>query len=128
MQLHVEKHNLSKKNKQTFDGTDESAKNTHCHTSFKWYIEHGIAVTKVNEMVEFQAQTCFENFVREVSDVRRQGDLHPDMAIIGETKKMVGNSGYGSLVIDKTRHRTIKYVQGEKQACVLVNRPQFRKL
>jgi hypothetical protein len=50
------------------------------------------------------------------------------MATIGETKKIIGNSGYGSLVIDKTRHRTIKYVQDEKQACVLVNRPQFRKL
>lgn len=79
-------------------------------------------------MVEFQAQSCFENFVREVSDARRQGDQHPDMAIIGETKKMIGNSGYGSLVMDKTRHRTIKYVQGEKQASVLVNSPQFRKL
>jgi hypothetical protein len=41
---------------------------------------------------------------------------------------MIGNSGYGSLVIDKARHRTIKYLQGEKQACVLVNRPQCRKL
>jgi hypothetical protein len=31
-------------------------------------------------------------------------------------------------VIDKARHRTIKYLQGEKQACVLVNRSQCRKL
>ena len=30
--------------------------------------------------------------------------------------------------MDKTRHRTIKYVQGKKQACGLVNKPQFRKL
>ena len=53
----------------------------------KSYIEHGMDVTKVHEVVELQAQTCFEKFVLEVSDARRPGDQHPDMAIIGETKK-----------------------------------------
>ncbi|CAC5398497.1 unnamed protein product [Mytilus coruscus] len=69
-----------------------------------------------------------KDFVQDVSDARRQGDQNPDMAIIGKTRKLIGNSAYGSLIMDKTRHRNIKYVQGETPACLLVNKAQFRKL
>ena len=94
----------------------------------QWYLEHGLVVTKIYQLVEFQQQRCFRNFVQEVSDARRQGDIDPDTAIIADTNKVIGNSGYGSLIMDKTKHRAIKYVQGENETCLKVNDPLFQKL
>ena len=37
-----------------------------------------------------------ESFADDVSDARRQGDSDPSTAIIAETMKLFGNSGYGS--------------------------------
>ena len=55
----------------------------------KWYLEHGMVVTKIYQVVEFTPHRCFQEFVKEVSDGRRLGDAHPDKAIIGDTKKVV---------------------------------------
>ena len=74
----------------------------------EWYLEHVLVVTKIYQLVEFQQQRCFRNFVQEVSDARRQRDIDPDTAIIADTNKVIGNSAYGSLIMDKTKHRAIK--------------------
>ncbi len=91
-------------------------------------MNHGMVVTKIYQLVEFRQQRCFENFVGDVSDARRHGDTDPDTAIIADTMKVIGNSGYGSLIMDKTKHRDVKYVQGENETSMKVNDPRFRKL
>ena len=50
----------------------------------------------------------------------------PEIGIIGDTMKLIGNLGYGSLLIDKTEHRNIMYVQGERDTCLAINRDEFR--
>ena len=92
------------------------------------YLNHGMTVTKVYQVVEFQSQRCFQDFVSEVSDARRLGDDAPDTAIIVDTMKVIGNSGYGSLIMDKTRHCDIQYLQGENETCLKINNPLFRKV
>ena len=87
-----------------------------------------MTVTKIYQVVEFQSQRCFQDFVSEVSDARRLGDDAPDTAIIADTMKVIGNSGYGSLIMDKTRHRNIQYLQGENEMCLKINDPLFQKL
>ena len=42
--------------------------------------------------------------------------------------KLIGTSGYGSLIMDKTKHRAVKYIQGENETCLKVNDPLFQKL
>ena len=42
--------------------------------------------------------------------------------------KLVSNSGYGSLIMDKYKHQNIKYVDHQTDTCDLVNVPGFRKL
>ena len=42
--------------------------------------------------------------------------------------KVIGNSGYGSTIMDKTKHKDIQYVQGENETCLKVNDPLFQKL
>ena len=94
----------------------------------QWYLNHGLVVTKIYQVVEFQQQRCFREFVKAVSDARRQGDIDPDTTIIADTMKVIGNSGYGSLIMDKTKHSDVKYVQGENQTCLKINDPLFRNL
>jgi hypothetical protein len=94
----------------------------------QWYLNHGMVVNKIYQVVEFQQQRCFKNFVKEVSDARRMGDRDPNTAIIADTMKVIGNSGYGSLIMDKSKHRDINYIQGENETCLKINDPQFRKL
>ncbi len=71
---------------------------------------------------------CFKTFVDDVSKARREGDISPDLSIIADTMKLIGNSGYGSLIMDKTKHRKIEYKRVENNACLAVNSPQFRQL
>ena len=73
----------------------------------------------IYQSVEFQAQRCFKDFVQEVSDARGQGDVNLDTAIIAETMKVIPNSGYGFLNMDKSKHRKIQYVQGENDTYLI---------
>ena len=75
----------------------------------QWYLNHGMVVTKIYQVVKFQQQLCFLDFVKEVSDARSLGDVDSDTAIIADTMKVIGNSGYGSLIMDKTKHSDIQY-------------------
>ncbi|CAG2210268.1 unnamed protein product [Mytilus edulis] len=87
IQEHVEKHNLSKKPRRLMVGGMKATEILIAAPLLKWYILHRMKVTKIHEVVEFQTQACFKNFVQEVSEASRQGDQNPDMAIIGETRK-----------------------------------------
>ena len=65
----------------------------------KWYLEHGLEVTKVHQVIEFTPEPCFKPFGDAVSDARRAGDADPSKAIIADTMKVVrccfvvGNKG-----------------------------------
>lgn len=39
----------------------------------KWYLEHGLIVQKVHQVVQFNPKRCFKRFADEVSDDRRAG-------------------------------------------------------
>ena len=53
----------------------------------KWYLDHGLEVTKINQVIEFKPQRCFYQFVQDVSDARHQGDSDPSKAILADTRK-----------------------------------------
>jgi hypothetical protein len=65
--------------------------------------------------------------VKEVSDGRRLGNAHPDKAIIGDTKKVEGNSAYGGTIMDQEKFQSVTYVQGEGRVMIEANKPQFKK-
>lgn len=56
----------------------------------KWYLDHGLQVTRVYQCVEFTGKACFKDFQDCVSEARRQGDAHPSKAIIADTMKLIG--------------------------------------
>ncbi len=56
----------------------------------KWYLDHGLLVTKIHQVVEFSPKRCFQGFVDQISDDRRAGDQNPDLQVIAETSKLTG--------------------------------------
>ena len=78
--------------------------------------------------MEFIPHKCFTDFTEKVSNARQQGDLDPATSIIADTMKLLGNSGYGSLIMNKEKHQSTVYVRGKSQACLKVNEPIFKTL
>ena len=79
----------------------------------KWYLEHGLVISKIHRAVEYEPVKCFEKFAEEVSHARRQGDADPNKAILAQTFKLLGNSGYGKTLENPFKYERIKYVRDE---------------
>ena len=69
----------------------------------KWYIEEGLVITRVHEVIEYSKQKCFSNFVDFVSEARREGDRDSTKLIIGILCKLIGNSAFGSTIVNKEK-------------------------
>ena len=126
MQNHLEQEGLNTHPRRLLVGGMKAEKILLATPLLKWYLDHGMKVTRVYQVVEFNALACFKSFVNDVTEARRAGDERPEMEIIGATMKLIGNSGYGSVIMDKTKHRDIKYVKGERETCLVVNQDEFR--
>ena len=61
----------------------------------RWYMDHGLEVTHVYQVIEYDPIPCFRRFGDAVSTARREGDVHSHKAIIADTMKLLENSGYG---------------------------------
>ena len=94
----------------------------------QWYLKHRLEVAKVHQVVEYQRNRCFEGLADTISAARRAGDTNPDLKIMAETNKTIGNVCYGCLCMDKSRHTCVRYFKGDTNASQAVNEPQFRKL
>jgi len=49
----------------------------------QWYLEKGLVVTKVLQVIEYTPSRCFEHFSHEISDAWRCGDENPDKEPFG---------------------------------------------
>ena len=91
----------------------------------KWYLDHGLMVTKVYQIVQYKPLRCFEQFGNSVVQARRMGDANPSKAIIAETAKLSGNVMYGTTITNKERFTDIKYVSSVEKATQLANSDRF---
>ena len=57
----------------------------------KWYLEHGLDVTHIYQVIEYTPVPCFQPFGEAVSDARRARDVDPNKAIIADTMKLVSS-------------------------------------
>jgi len=58
----------------------------------KWYLEQGLIITKISEVIEFRRERPFCSFVNEVTEARKAGALNPALKILGDVQKLTGNS------------------------------------
>jgi G:T-mismatch repair DNA endonuclease (very short patch repair protein) len=128
MQDHVQRSELSEKPRRLLVGGMRGREILIVTPLLKWYLEHGMVVTKIYQVVEFTPHRCFQEFVKEVSDGRPLGDAHPDKAIIGDTKNGEGNSAYVGTIMDQEKFQSVTYVQGEGRVILEANKPQLKKM
>ena len=128
MQTHIKKFGLSKKPRGLLVGGMKARQILLATPFLKWYLNHGLEVTKIYQVIEYKPQRCFYQFVQDVSDARRQGDSDPSKFIIADTQKLEGNAAYGSTIRDQEKIQSVKYVQGEGEAMMDANRQHFKKL
>ena len=91
----------------------------------RWYLDHGLEVLHVYQIIEYDPIPYFRQFGDAVSTARREGDVHRDKTIIVD--KLLGNSGYGKIITNADRHRDVSYCT-EKAASRMVNDKRFRQL
>ena len=93
----------------------------------KWYLEHVFLVTRIYQVIEFQIDSCFKSFGDEVTSARREGDSNSSLDVIANTMTLIGNTGYGSLIMDVEKHQNVKYLIGKHKACLKTKSPFLKK-
>jgi len=94
----------------------------------KFYLSKGLEVTKIYNVIEYCSDKCFSEFVQTVTADRRMGDVHPDKDLFAKLSKLIGNSGFGSLLINKYKFENVNFVKGHHGARLAVNQPQFKNM
>jgi G:T-mismatch repair DNA endonuclease (very short patch repair protein) len=129
MQDFITNNDLSKKPRRLLIGAMKAEQILLATPLLKWYINHGLKVTKVHQTVEYANPSfCFNSFVEEVSSSRRQGDIDQDKSTLAETFKLIGNSAFGSMIMNKMRHKKISYVDNYESLSKCINNPKFEKM
>jgi predicted NAD-dependent protein-ADP-ribosyltransferase YbiA (DUF1768 family) len=94
----------------------------------QWYLQHGLIVTKIEQVIEFAATKPFEHFVNDITHHRQQADKDPNRRIIAQNKKITGNAAYGSLILNKQKYTKTKNVDGLINVKKCVNQANFKAL
>ena len=127
MRQFAEEHNFMTKPTRSLIGSMFGEKVLLATPLLKWYINHGLEVTRIYQVIEFTPKACFREFGDAVSDARRKGDADPAKAIIADTMKLIGNSSYGKTITNKDMHTNVK-VCNDEEASKYVNEPLFRDM
>ena len=93
----------------------------------RWYVEHGLLVTKIYQFIEFCPKRAFSPFEESVTNDRRAGDRDPAYKAIADTSKLIGNSFYGYTIMNKGKHLSVEFCRHEK-ASKLINDPKFMSI
>lgn len=80
----------------------------------KWYLQHGLVVTKTYSFIKANSHKPFEPFMNQVSDARRGGDVDKSKAMIADMMKLVGNAAFGRSGMDMTKHKEVNFMSDEK--------------
>ncbi len=127
MRKYAKEHNVMTTPRRSLIGSMFGEKILLSTPLLKWYLRHGLQVTRIYQVVENSPKACFRHFGNSVSDARRDGDVDPSKAIIADTMKLIGNSSYGKTITNKDRHMNVKVLNTE-EARKQVNEPLFRDI
>ena len=79
-----------------------------------WYLQHGLRLTAVHQLVEYEPGKPFSWFPEEVANARPEADKDPLKKQLGDFAKLKGNSFYGKMIEDLGRHKSTKFTLEER--------------
>ena len=127
MASYCEKNNVLKKPSRMLISSFYADKILLITPLLKYYLELGLNVTKIHTVIEFpDHQPCFQEFADKCSDARRLGDKSEDNSIISSTFKLLGNSAYGRVCMNKAKQTKTMYADAAF-ATHLINSHLFKK-
>ena len=94
----------------------------------KWYLNHGLQVTKIHRYISYTSSRPFKWFPEEVSSARRAADNDKNKRQLGDTAKLKGNSFYGKMIENLEKHMTTKFTRDEKLIDKIFRSPFFEDL
>jgi hypothetical protein len=69
----------------------------------KWYLSHGLRVTKMYGHIKANPVKIFKEFGEWVADERRTGKIDEAYSTKAECAKLIGNSAYGATIMNKEK-------------------------
>ena len=94
----------------------------------KWYLNHGLQVTKIHRYISYISGRPFKWFPEEVSSARRAADQDKNKKQLGDTAKLKGNSFYGKMIENLEKHMNTKFTTNEKLIDNIFRSPFFEDL
>ena len=94
----------------------------------KWYLNHGLQVTKIHRYISYTSGRPFKWFPEEVSSARREADNDKNKKQLGDTAKLKGNSFYGKMIENLEKHISTKFTTDEKLIDEIFRSPFFEDL
>ena len=94
----------------------------------KWYLNHGLQVTKIQRYISYTSGRPFKWFPEEVSSARRDADNDKNKKQLGDTAKLKGNSFYGKMIENLEKHISTKFTTDEKLIDEIFRSPFFEDL
>ena len=94
----------------------------------KWYLNHGLQVTKIHRYISYTSSRPFAWFPEEVSSARRAADNDKNKKQLGDTAKLKGNSFYGKMIENLEKHISTKFTTDEKLIDKIFRSPFFEDL
>ena len=94
----------------------------------KWYLNHGLQVTKIHRYISYTSGRPFKWFPEEVSSARRAADQDKNKRQLGDTAKLKGNSFYGKMIENLEKHMNTKFTTNEKLIDKIFRSPFFEDL
>ena len=124
MKEHIIKFNKSKSSKKLLISTMKSKRLLISTNLAQFYLELGLSVYPIFEIIEFDKKKAFKKFTDEVTNSRRNADCD----VKQQLSKITGNASYGSLMINKLAFSNIKYSNNTVETCMAINKNNFKKL
>ena len=78
--------------------------------------------------MNFNQNNLFTSFIDIVTKLRISCDIHPDKAILEDTYKLLSNSSYGSVSVNKSKRCNVNYMKNRRKILTKVNSLNFKKM
>ena len=76
-----------------------------------FYLEKRVILRDVFWLLHYTTSRCFESFVENVVDARRDGGRNKESTVVAETMKLVRSSSYAYQILYRSRNTSTKFVK-----------------